>query len=43
MKQFGEIADTSFLQRENLANQNEKAQLARDWLLPRLMNGEIAV
>jgi len=43
MRQFGEIAGTSFLQLENLANQNEKLKTARNWLLPRLMSGEIAV
>jgi type I restriction enzyme S subunit len=43
MRQFGEIAHTCFLQRENLAIQNQKLRTARDLLLPRLMSGEIAV
>lgn len=43
MQQFGENAATSFLQRENLALQNQKLKAARDLLLPRLMNGEIIV
>ena len=40
---FGEIAECSFLQRETLAQQNQKLRQARDLLLPRLMNGELAV
>jgi type I restriction enzyme S subunit len=43
MSQFGEVAGTCFLQRENLALQNEKLCTARDLLLPRLMSGEITV
>ncbi len=43
MRQFGEIAGLSFRQCENLALQNKKLRAARDLLLPRLMNGEIAV
>jgi type I restriction enzyme, S subunit len=43
MREFGEIAKTTFLQRENLAAQNQKLRAARDLLLPRLMNAEIAV
>jgi type I restriction enzyme S subunit len=43
MRQFGEIAATTFLQREVLALQNQKLRAARDLLLPRLMRGEIAV
>jgi type I restriction enzyme S subunit len=43
MQQFGESAATSFLQRENLALQNQKLKAARDLLLPRLMSGEITV
>lgn len=43
MQQFGEIATTSFVQRENLALQNQKLKAARDMLLPRLMSGEITV
>jgi type I restriction enzyme S subunit len=43
MRTFGEIAKTSFLQRENLALQNQKLRAARDLLLPRLIRGELAV
>ncbi|MCE7979104.1 MAG: restriction endonuclease subunit S [Nitrospira sp. NTP1] len=43
MWQFGEMASTSFRQREVLASQNQKLRAARDLLLPRLMNGEIAI
>jgi type I restriction enzyme S subunit len=43
MQQFGEIAATSFFQRENLALQNQKLKAARDLLLPRLMSGDITV
>ena len=43
MRQYGEFAKTSFLQRENLALQNQKLRAARDLLLPRLMSGEIEV
>jgi type I restriction enzyme, S subunit len=43
MSQFGEFAQTCFLQRENLALQNQELRAARDLLLPRLMSGEIAV
>ena len=43
MRQFGEIAEPSFLQRENLASQNEKLRIARDWLLSRLLTGELVV
>ena len=43
MRQFGEIASTSFRQREVLALQNQKLRAARDLLLPRLMSGKIAV
>jgi type I restriction enzyme S subunit len=43
MMEFGEISAASFAQRENLAAQNEKLRMARDLLLPRLMNGEITV
>lgn len=43
MRQFGEIAGTSFQQREVLALQNKKLRSARDLLLPRLMSGEISV
>ncbi len=39
---LGENAST-FLQRENLALQNQKLKVARDLLLPRLMRGEITV
>ena len=40
---FDEFAAPLFAQIENLAAQNEKLRAARDLLLPRLMNGEIAV
>jgi type I restriction enzyme S subunit len=43
MRRFGEIAETSFQQRETLALQNQKLKAARDLLLPRLMSGEITV
>lgn len=43
MRQFGEFAEASFLQRENLALQNQRLRSARDLLLPGLMNGDIAV
>jgi type I restriction enzyme S subunit len=43
MRQFGEIAASSFRQREILAHQNQKHRTARDLLLPRLMSGELAV
>ncbi len=43
MRRFGEIAEASFQQRENLAMQNRRLRAARDLLLPRLMSGEIAV
>ena len=43
MRQFGEIAASSFRQREVLAQQNQKLRTARDLLLPRLMSGELAV
>ncbi|MCC6965409.1 MAG: restriction endonuclease subunit S [Nitrospira sp.] len=43
MWQFGEMASTSFRQREVLALQNQKLRAARDLLLPRLMSGEITV
>jgi type I restriction enzyme S subunit len=43
MRQFGEIAEPCFRQRETLALQNQKLRTARDHLLPRLMSGELAV
>ena len=43
MRQFGEIARTCFLQRENLALQIQKLRAARDLLLPRLMSGEVPI
>lgn len=43
MEQFGDFASISFVQRENLALQNQKLRAARDHLLPRLMSREIAV
>ena len=39
MRQFGEIASTSFRQREVLALQNQTLRAARDLLLPRLITG----
>jgi type I restriction enzyme S subunit len=42
MRQFGEVAESSFRQRENLALQDQKLCAARDLLLPRLMSGEVA-
>jgi type I restriction enzyme S subunit len=41
MRQFGETAKLCFLQRENLALQNQKLGAARDLLLPRLISGEL--
>ncbi len=43
MRQYGEFAEVAFMQRENLAFQNQKLRAARDLLLPKLMSGEIAV
>jgi type I restriction enzyme, S subunit len=43
MRQFGDIAEVFFRQRENLDLQNQKLRAARDLLLPRLMSGEVAV
>ena len=40
---FNEIAEPMFLQRTTLEDYNQKLARARDLLLPRLMNGEIAV
>ncbi len=40
-QQFGEFAGAGFQHRETLALQNQKLRIARDLLLPRLMNGEI--
>jgi type I restriction enzyme S subunit len=40
--EFGEIAANINLQRKNLICQNGELAKARDLLLPRLMNGEIA-
>ena len=42
MRSFGEFASVCFRQREVLAAQNHKLRSARDLLLPRLMNGELA-
>jgi type I restriction enzyme S subunit len=42
-RSFREIVQLLNLQRANLYRQNEKLRAARDLLLPRLMNGEIAV
>jgi len=41
-KQFADVAWNTTRQIQILATQNEKLALARDFLLPRLMNGEIA-
>jgi type I restriction enzyme, S subunit len=43
MAQFGDFAEAAFIQRENLALQNQKLRAARDLLLPKLMSGEISV
>jgi type I restriction enzyme, S subunit len=43
MRQFAEFARTCFLQRENLALQNQKLRAARDLLLPRLMSGDLVL
>jgi type I restriction enzyme S subunit len=43
LKMFDEIAGKNFEQISTLIEQNEKLAQARDLLLPRLMNGEIAV
>ena len=43
MRQFGDVAEQCFVQRENLALQSQKLRTARDLLLPRLMSGEIEV
>lgn len=40
---FGEFVEPLIDQRETLVSQNQKLKKARDLLLPRLMNGEIAV
>ncbi len=40
---FNEFASASFEQITNLTLQNQKLKAARDLLLPRLMNGEVAV
>lgn len=40
---FNENFSTAFKQRSNLLAQNTKLRLARDMLLPRLMNGTLAV
>jgi type I restriction enzyme S subunit len=40
---FEETVQPIFNQVENLLLQNQKLKQGRDWLLPRLMNGEIAV
>jgi type I restriction enzyme, S subunit len=41
--QFDDAASSGFTQISNLMRQNEQLRKARDLLLPRLMNGEIAV
>ena len=42
-RQFAEFASANIVLRENLFAQSQKLAQARDLLLPRLMNGEIAV
>jgi type I restriction enzyme S subunit len=42
-KQFADVAESTTRQIQVLATQNEKLTQARDLLLPRPMNGEIAV
>jgi type I restriction enzyme S subunit len=43
LRLFDEAVEPVFEQVENLASQNQKLRQARDLLLPRLMNGELAV
>jgi type I restriction enzyme S subunit len=43
LRLFSEFAEPIFEQIKNLHAQNQKLRLARDLLLPRLMNGEISV
>jgi type I restriction enzyme S subunit len=43
LRMFDEAVEPVFAQVENLASQNQKLRQARDLLLPRLMNGELAV
>lgn len=43
LRLFDEAVEPVFAQVENLASQNQKLRQARDLLLPRLMNGELAV
>jgi type I restriction enzyme S subunit len=43
LESFDETTEPTFSQIHNLRQQNEKLRVARDLLLPRLMNGEIAV
>jgi len=43
LTQFDETAKGCFEQISNLTKQNQKLRAARDLLLPKLMNGEIAV
>lgn len=43
LRLFDEVAEAVFKQIQNLTQQNQKLHQARDMLLPRLMNGEIAV
>jgi type I restriction enzyme S subunit len=40
---FNEAVEPIFAQRTTLENYNQKLAQARDLLLPRLMNGELAV
>lgn len=41
--EFDGVVERCFRQVRNLAGQNQRLRVARDLLLPRLMNGEIAV
>jgi len=42
-RQFRDVVEPQNMQRNNLFRQNQKLRAARDILLPKLMNGEIAV
>jgi type I restriction enzyme S subunit len=43
LRLFSDFAELAFEEIKNLASQNQKLRQARDLLLPRLMNGELAV
>jgi type I restriction enzyme S subunit len=43
LRLFSDFAEPAFEEIKNLASQNQKLRQARDLLLPRLMNGELAV